>query len=326
MNQINWGIIGCGDVTEVKSGPAFNQIKDSCLVAVTRRNAEKAEDYALRHNVSKWYNKAEDLINDPEVNAVYVATPPDSHAEYTIKALEAGKPVYVEKPMARNYSECLQMIETSKKFNKLLFVAYYRRKLPGFEKVKEIIEKGLIGKVFFVNVNLLLPPRNEDFINGTTPWRLNNEVMAGGYFSDMASHQLDFFNYLLGEFESVESFKTNRGGFYNIEDTFSVIIKYKSGVLLNGSWCFVVRDEFKNDQSEIIGSKGKIVFSTFDFVPVRLETITGVNNFIFERPKYIQQDLIKTVVDELLNRGKSPSTGFTAAQTNLLIDKILREC
>src|SRR6266481_1427478 len=102
MKKINWGIIGSGDVTEIKSGPAFNKVKNSALVAVMRRNEEKVKDYALRHNVPKWYTDAGSLINDTDVNAIYIATPPSSHEEYTMAALEAGKPVYVEKPMALN--------------------------------------------------------------------------------------------------------------------------------------------------------------------------------------------------------------------------------
>ena len=88
MNQakpIRWGIIGCGDVTEVKSGPGLQKADGSQLVAVMRRDAEKARDYAKRHNVPRAYGDAQELIDDPEVDAVYVATPPGSHAEYAIR-------------------------------------------------------------------------------------------------------------------------------------------------------------------------------------------------------------------------------------------------
>ena len=100
MKTIRWGIIGCGNVTEVKSGPGFQKAKNSALVAVMRRNGALAEDYARRHNVPRWTDDAQALIDDPEVDAVYVATPPAFHIEYTIQAARAGKPVYVEKPLA----------------------------------------------------------------------------------------------------------------------------------------------------------------------------------------------------------------------------------
>ncbi|MFP4367686.1 MAG: Gfo/Idh/MocA family protein, partial [Bacteroidales bacterium] len=163
MDTVNWGIIGCGNVTEVKSGPAFNKIKDSRLAAVMRRDAGKAKDYAIRHNVPAWYDDAQKLVNDPDVNAVYVATPPGSHAEYAIMAMKAGKPVYVEKPMATSYLECQEMIKVSEKTGVPLFVAYYRRMLPGFVKVKELLDSEIIGKPLFFSIRFFTPPQDEDF-------------------------------------------------------------------------------------------------------------------------------------------------------------------
>ncbi len=138
LSQVKWGIIGCGAVTEVKSGPPLQLVKHSSLIAVMRRTPGLARDYALRHNVPKWYEDADELINDPEVNAVYVATPPGSHLRYAVKAMQAGKPVYVEKPMGRNYNECLEMLKVSKETGMPVFVAYYRRALPGFLESKGV--------------------------------------------------------------------------------------------------------------------------------------------------------------------------------------------
>src|SRR6266508_4340624 len=125
MKRVKWGIIGCGDVTEVKSGPAFNKVSNSELVAVMRRDGEKAKDYALRHNVSKWYTDAEKLINDADVNAIYIATPPSSHEEYAMKAFMAGKPVYVEKPMALDAPSANRMAKAAKEKKYKLVVAHY---------------------------------------------------------------------------------------------------------------------------------------------------------------------------------------------------------
>ena len=121
MQKINWGIIGCGDVTEIKSGPAFNKVPNSSLVAVMRRDAAKAADYAERHEIANWYNDAAKLINDPKVNAIYIATPPDSHEAYALAAMNAGKPVYVEKPMALNYAAAKNMAAVAvEKKNKII--------------------------------------------------------------------------------------------------------------------------------------------------------------------------------------------------------------
>ena len=110
LKAVRWGIIGCGNVTEVKSGPAFQKAERSNLVAVMRRDGAKARDYAQRHGVPRWYDDAQALINDAEVDAVYVATPPSTHKLYALMAIAAGKPVYVEKPMAMDAAECEAII------------------------------------------------------------------------------------------------------------------------------------------------------------------------------------------------------------------------
>ena len=150
MAAIRWGIIGCGDVTEVKSGPAFGKVPNSELVAVMRRDADKAKDYASRHNVPKWYSDADKLINDPDINAIYVATPPSSHEEYTLAAIKAGKPVYVEKPMTVSAGSALTMTKAADEKKIKLVVAHYRRAQPLFNKVKQLITEE-VEKLKIVN-------------------------------------------------------------------------------------------------------------------------------------------------------------------------------
>ena len=145
--EIRWGFIGCGEATEKKSGPAFNLVPGSKIQAVMSRSKEKASSYAERHNIPRWYTDALQLINDSDVNAIYIATPPSSHATYAIMAMKAGKPVYVEKPLASSYLDCQRINRISEQTHVPCFVAYYRRYLPYFQKVKELIEKGAIGKV-----------------------------------------------------------------------------------------------------------------------------------------------------------------------------------
>jgi len=325
MDQVNWGIIGCGNVTEVKSGPAFNRIKDSNLVAVMRRNADKAEDYARRHGVPEWYDDAKKLIDAPNINAVYVATPPDSHAKYTIMAAEAGKHIYVEKPMALHFSECQEMIHAAKKAGVSLFVAYYRRCLPYFVKIKELMESGRIGSPRLVNINLFKPMVKQKLKKDDLPWRFKPEISGGGLFVDLGSHQLDYLDYLFGPTVSVNAFAANQTGLYPAEDIVSANFLFDSGVLGSGTWCFTVSEKNDTDEIVIVGSKGKISFSTFDFKPIKVESESGMETFHFQRPKYIQEALIQTVVDELLNRGQCPSTGITASRTTRVMDEILKD-
>ncbi|OQX97405.1 MAG: hypothetical protein B6I20_12665 [Bacteroidetes bacterium 4572_117] len=188
--MIKWGIIGAGNVCEIKSGPAFSMVENSSLIAVMRRDKIKVKDFAKRHSVGKWYTNADDLINDPQINAIYVATPPYKHKKYTIKALLAGKAVYVEKPMALNYNEALEMIRTSKQTGIPLFVAYYRRWFPYFIKIKQLLNNQSIGDVLAVNLTTILPARDADFNHDSPPWHLVPKISGGGYFFDLACHQL----------------------------------------------------------------------------------------------------------------------------------------
>lgn len=321
MKQIRWGMVGCGSVTELKSGPAFNKVQDSKLVAVMRRYGEKAKDYAMRHNVPKWYDNADELINDADVNAVYIATPPDSHASYTIKVAAAQKPVYVEKPMARNYSECREMLDACEKANVPLFVAYYRRTLPDFLKIKELIDAGAIGNIRFVNIELYHPVK-DDLDQKNLPWRVIPEIAGGGYFFDLASHQLDFLDYVLGPIASTSGQTANQAGLYPAEDIVTANFKFESGVLGTGSWCFTVANPVETDRTQIVGDRGRIIYSSFDIAPVMLETKNGVEQFEIPRPQHVQQPLIQTVVDDLLGCGKCPSTGASAARTSKILDLI----
>jgi len=325
LRQICWGIIGCGNVTELKSGPAFNKIAGSKLVAVMRRDGEKAKDYAKRHGVPKWYDDADRLIHDPEVDAVYIATPPASHAAYAVKVAQAGKPVYVEKPMARNHRECEQMINACEKAGVPLFVAYYRRCLPVFLKVKQLVHDGAVGEVRFVTINLFHPPAPEDFNKDDLPWRVMPEIAGGGYFFDLASHQLDYLDDVFGPMVSVKGLAANQAKLYQAEDIVCASLVFASGVVGNGVWCFTVSKECKTDRVEIVGSRGKIAFSTFDRVPIRLETEKGSEEFQLPTPAHIQQPLIQTIVDELQGKGKCPSTGITAARTSWVMDEIISE-
>jgi predicted dehydrogenase len=325
MNKVNWGFIGCGDVTEIKSGPAFRQIPNSEVVAVMRRNGEKAKDYAQRHGIAKWYDDAQKLIHDPEVNAVYIATPPDTHAKYTLQALEAGKPVYVEKPMALNYQECQQMLEAAEKAKLPIYVAFYRRRLPVFEKVKEILDANTLGDIRFVHLQLCQSPKAQDFSKGNLPWRLQAEIAGGGYFFDLASHQLDLLDYLLGPVHAVHGFAANQAGLYAVEDIVTANLQFESGVLGTGMWCFTTADVNASDKIEITGSEGSVTFSTFENNPIILRTTQGEELFSFSNPTHIQQPLIATVVGDLLHLETCPSTGVSAARTSKVMDEIIKD-
>ncbi|MDP4551957.1 Gfo/Idh/MocA family oxidoreductase [Alkalihalobacillus macyae] len=320
MRTIRWGIIGCGNVSEKKSGPGFQKADHSELVAVMRRNKVLAEDYAKRHNVPKWYTNAEELVNDEDVDAVYIATPPSSHKEYAILAAKASKPVYVEKPMALNSTECSEMIEACNENGVPLFVAFYRRAMPAFLKVKEVVESGAIGNIRFVTT-VHHKKASEQEKNGELPWRVQPEIAGGGHFFDLASHTLDYLDFLLGPIEKVNGFASNQGGLYKAEDMVSGSYVFSSGVQGTGQWCF---NSYKNeDWNEIVGDKGSLRFSTLQEKPMILKNADGEQEINMIYPEHVQQPLIQTIVNELNGEGESPSTGQSALRTSRVLDKMV---
>ena len=322
MKNIRWGIIGAGDVCEKKSGPAFYKITHSSLEAVMRRDEVKAKDFADRHNVKKYYTDVNDLINDPDVDAIYVATPPESHKEYTIMSLKAGKPVYVEKPMAMNYSECIEMLKASEDTGQKLFAAYYRRALPYFVKVKKLLDTQAIGKILSVDIKYFRPASEADKDINRHPWRVKKNIAGDGYFFDMAPHTLDILDFLLGEITEAKGFAQNQGGFYEVSDTVSATMKFESGIIGTGLWCFVSSPQSEEDSVKIVGSDGYIYFNTFAFKPILVVNKGGQTFYEAPQPEHIQQPLIQTIVDELRGTGICPSTGISGARTSKVMDWI----
>ncbi len=322
MKLISWGFIGCGEVAELKSGPAFNDVTGSHVEAVMSRTEARARSYAERHGVSKWYTDAQKLIDDPNVNAIYVATPPSSHATFAIMAMRAGKPVYVEKPLASNYEDCARINRISEDTGVPCFVAYYRRYLPYFQRVKEIINSGQIGQVAYVQVRFTTPPRPEDY-QENKPWRLIPDIAGGGYFYDLAAHQLDLLQDLFGVIVRAHGYKTNRAHLYDAEDTVSASFSFENGLVGSGSWCFVGHESAREDRIEVVGDKGMVSFSVFSYEPIRLVTSDGEQFIEVENPDYVQLPLIKSVIEDLQGFGMCRCTSVSATPVNWVMDRIL---
>ncbi|MBQ8655918.1 MAG: Gfo/Idh/MocA family oxidoreductase [Prevotella sp.] len=324
MKIIKWGFIGCGEVTEKKSGPAFNEVEGSMIQAVMSRNEQRARSYAERHGVKRWYTDPQELIDDPDVNAIYIATPPSSHATFAIMAMKAGKPVYVEKPMAATYEDCVRINRISEQTGIPCFVAYYRRYLPYFLKVKDIIDSGTIGKIINVQVRLAVPPRELDYAHPENlPWRLQPDIAGGGYFYDLAPHQLDLMQYMFGVIVEARGYKANRGGLYEAEDTVSACFRFETGLPGSGSWCFVAHESAREDRIEVIGDQGEVSFSVFDYAPINLHTSEGQQTLTVPNPPYVQFPLIKSVIEHLQGFAICNCTSTSATPVNWAMDRIL---
>lgn len=320
LSHVRWGIIGVGDVTERKSGPGFQKAERSSLVAVMRRDGAKAADYAARHGVPRWYDDADALIHDPEVDAVYIATPPGSHADYAIRVAAAGKPVYVEKPMARTADECRAMIDAADAAGVPLFVAYYRRAMPRFKIVEDLVRSGELGEIRTVSVRN--SSSGEAWEPGHQPWRVQPEISGGGLFVDLGSHALDWLDHLLGPVEEVHGIATNVTGTSTAEDHVVATFRWASGAVGTGTWAY--DDAERTDEIALHGTQGSVRFPCFGEAPIRVR-VGGVDREIqAPYPEHVQQPLIQLIVDELTGHGGSaPSTGRTALRTGEVIDAVL---
>lgn len=321
VKEIRWGIIGCGAVTEMKSGPAFNKVKNSSLIAVMRRDAEKAKDYASRHHVSKWYDDASKLINDPDVNAIYIATPPSSHEAYALAAMQAGKPVYVEKPMTTNFASAKRMMLATKETNVKLSIAHYRRAQPYFKKIKKLIDDKIIDEIRFVNLSFYKKLLSDDELSlSGNKWRVDPGISGGGLFHDLAPHQLDLMYYFFGAINYTNGISINQSRTYNADDIVAGNILFKNGILFNGLWCFNVDKENEKDICEIVGSNGSISFSFFDEQKIKINIDGKEETISFTPPHHVQQPLIEKVVEYFLDEGPNPSSAEDGAEVMRLLD------
>lgn len=316
---IRWGILGCGDVCEVKSGPAFQKAEGSALVAVMRRDRGLAEDFARRHGVPRAYGDARQLIADPDVDAVYIAAPPGNHLELALLVAAAGKPAYVEKPMARSHAECVTMIEAFERAGQPLFVAYYRRALPRFLKAKQLLDEGALGRVTSVEVRYLSQGQLQ-LDPAQLPWRVQAERAGAGLFLDLASHTLDVLDFWLGPLQAVTGQATQLAARADVEDEVTLQFETASGAVGTGSWNFCA--ESRHDSIRVVGERGELRLSTFGEAPLELELDGAVERFELGNPSHIQQPFIQGMVNAL-RAGESSGNAASAARTSQVMDAAL---
>lgn len=316
---VRWGILGCGDVTEVKSGPGFQRAEGSALVAVMRRDRARAEDYARRHGVPRAYGDARALIEDPDVDAVYVATPPDSHESLARQVAAAGKPCLIEKPMARTHSECVRINQAFADAGAPVWVAYYRRALPRFLALRDLIRSRAVGQVTAVHVQV-----TDRLASGAAAsnWRFDPVQAGGGLFLDLASHCFDLLDFLFGPIAEACGFPLNTGGTYAAEDVTNAAFRFDNRLSGTGTWNF--NADTKTDVLTITGSGGTIVSPIFSDTDLVLTAASGERSVLPVRnPPHVHQPLIQTIVDEIRGRGRCDSTGESGARASWVMDRCL---
>lgn len=309
--MIGWGIIGVGDVTEVKANAAIFEVPGlSRLVHVMRRTPELARDYAVRHGVPRWSADAQAVIDDPEVDLVYVATPTSSHAEYTLAALAAGKHVLVEKPIAMDAAQAEAMVAAAEQAGRKLWVAYYRRTLPRFDRVRQVVATRGIGELLGVQVVWQKS-------GPLTGWRWDADLNRGGEFAETACHTLDLLDQLLGP--ATEASGRVSGGAASVAASWR-----QGGVPASGSWVFgAARDA---EYCELIGSTGTLRFASFNpAAEIQLWRTGGSEPQVWSvvDPQQVHGPLVDSIIAELGGQGTCPSTGASALRTAKLVDAIL---
>ena len=324
-DKIKWGMIGCGNVTEVKSGPAFTKVPNSALIAVTSRNIEKAADYAKRHQVPKWYSSAEELLNDQEINAIYIATPPSSHEAYTIAALKAGKSVYVEKPMSLSAASAKNMLDAAQRYGGKLTVAHYRRAQPVFQKIKSLIDEKAIGDIKLVSLQYFQPQLSaEEMKEPKNQWRVDTSIAGGGLFHDISPHQLDLMNYFFGTAEIAMGTAAQQAGLNLADDIVAGILKFSNKVIFTGTWCFSTAAGYKKDVCEIVGSEGRLSFSFFGQPKIELTKNGHTETFNFDILPHVQQPMIEATVNYFLNQKPNPCSAEIGFEVMSIMDEFTR--
>lgn len=322
--MINWGIIGCGEVTEVKSGPAFNKVPGSRLVAVMRRNAALAADYAQRHGVPNWYADATELINDPGVNAIYIATPPSSHEAYALQAIAAGKPVYLEKPMTPDAAAAQRVAMAATQSGVKLTVAHYRRAQPFYQKLKQLIREETIGQIQLIKLSYSRHPLDAtQLAQSRNAWRVDPAIAGGGLFHDLAPHQLDILYHIFGPASAVKGIALQQSGRYRAPDLVSGTIAWPQGILFAGTWNFNLPAwQSQQDECVITGTDGEIRFSFFEQAPLQLKKNGQATGFEFPALPHVQEPMISQVVDYFQGKRENPCTAQEGAQVMEWIDQI----
>lgn len=311
---IRVGIIGCGDVAEKKSGPAFQKVPGSELAIVMRRDGEKARDYALRHGVPRHTADAGEILSDPGIDLIYVATPPHMHAHYGIQAALHGKAVYVEKPMGRTVAEARALQDACRQHGVPLFVAYYRRGQERFNYAKDMILRGELGEVrafhyLYTNPTPSYPAHRA--------WLGDPALAGGGQLFDIGSHMMNALTFILGDPVQMDTMTADRSGL-GAPDTHSAILTLKNGVQGTVQMCFSAAG--RRDQFTVLGSTGSLSMSFMNYTDVVVTRGETTESLPFPMPEHVQLPLITRVINTLRGLDDLDTTARDAFLTQELLE------
>ena len=321
MDTIRWGIIGCGNVAEYKSGPPLYQTPGSELIAVMRRDATKAADFAQRHGARRWYTDAAELIADADVNAIYIASPHYQHAAHVKLAAEAGKIVLCEKPVGIGIAEAQACVEMCRAHNVSLSVPYYRRYWPIVRKMRELLSDGAIGRVVAARVQLA------DYFAGDPdrPWLTSRASSGGGALANAGSHWVDLIRYLLGDIVSVSAHCSAHVSGFETEDTIAVQLEMVEHALVSLS--ITLQSPINTNELDISGTKGRLRATSladgqliFDRVGKEPQVM------VLPRSRFAHAEFIAELIERLRSDQPVPILGEEAVAVWRIMAAAYRSC
>lgn len=318
---IRWGFLGCGKVVRKKSGEAFRCVPNSTIHAIMRRDPAAAEEAARHFGAPLWCSTKESLLSS-DIDAVYIATPPGLHYEQAMACLAAGKPVYVEKPFARNYTEAARLTEAFHAAGIPLYVGHYRRALPRFLKIRQLLQEGAVGKVLSVDfyLNRIFDPEE-----AKRSWLYNPSLSGGGKFYDIAPHTVDIFQFLFGQIREVSGSALNLNVGCPLENLVTMDVVTEQQVRGHLRFCCTAAE--KADRMKVTGTDGTMEFSVHGKQDILLYDRRGRQRqqLLIPDPVTVEQPMVQTVVEDLLGTGRCLSRAEDALSTYRVIDRVLED-
>jgi len=318
VGVLNWGLIGCGDIARKRVAPAIRDLDNCRLVAVNRAQSDLAEQFAEEFRADRWYKDWRELLKDEEIKAVYVATPPNLHAEQTIAAAKAGKHVICEKPMALNAQECRRMIAACRTAGVRLSIAYYRHFYPVVSRVKQILESGEIGKVVLAEIRAFENFRPE--AEGPRSWFTRKQEAGGGPLMDFGCHRIEVLLNILGAVSIARGSQGSLITDWDVEDTSVSILEFQNEA--KGMLTVSRAIEEPQDTLDIYGSVGSIHIPVLNTGGMTVGTPGGERREDHPPHQNLHLPYIEAVTRAFLANGEPPVPGETGLRVAEIIEEI----
>lgn len=318
MKKLNWGLIGCGDISQKRVAPALRDLANCNLVAVNRARYDLAESFAHDFGANRWYADWQDMLKDENVEAIYIATPVNLHAEQTIAAAKAGKHILCEKPMAMNTQECEQMIAACEKNNVKLSIAYYRHFYPVIERIKTILNSGQIGKGIMATINAF--EKFDRKPGEPRYWLLEKEKSGGGPMMDFGCHRIEVLLNLLGDINDVRAIIETIHFDRSVEDTAVALFKFNTGMrgVLNVNHAIFE----SQDTLDIWATEGSIHVSTLNKGDLTIVTDEGKTTESHPPHKNVHLPHIEAFTHSVLYDTPTPVDGNDGKKVTTILDLI----